>query len=81
MRGQTSAQLAGRVDELNRTREDLEGVLRDLSAASVQNVAFTEETTASMQELQTTFTVISESAGQLQGFADDLQETMSFFRV
>ena len=79
--GQTSAQLAGRVDELNRTREDLEGVLRDLSAASVQNVAFTEETTASMQELQTTFTVISESAGQLQGFADDLQETMSFFRV
>ncbi len=78
--GEASERAACRMEDIRQTREDLEGVIRDLAAAAVQNVAFTEETTASMQELHTTFTVMSESAGQLQVLADDLRETVSFFR-
>ncbi|MCR5674074.1 MAG: cache domain-containing protein, partial [Lachnospiraceae bacterium] len=73
--------LIAQIEGLNDSRMSLTETIQDLAVLSEQNVAFTEETTASMQELHETFTVISESAGQLQLLADDLQETMAFLRV
>ena len=76
-----AAQMQDTLAELERTRDDLTGKIQALYAMSEQSAASTEETTASMQELHSTFTIMSESAGQLQDLADDLKETMSFFRV
>ena len=69
-----------RLTDLSMEQDSLTDTMQDLSVISEQNASFTEETTASMQELHTTFTVISESAEQLQVLADDLRETMAFFR-
>ena len=69
------------LSDLERTRENLTDTIQDLSVMTEQSAASAEETTASMQELHSTFTIMSESAGQLQDLADDLKETMSFFRV
>lgn len=74
-------EMIGQVDGLTERRNDLEEIIQDLAVLSDQNAASTEETTASMQELHETFTVISESAGQLQLLADDLQETVACLRV
>ncbi len=78
---QSMARIADHMGFLDEARLSLSGVMQDLATVTEQNAASTEETTASMQELHNTFTVISASAEQLQGLADDLRETMSFFRI
>ncbi|MCR4584920.1 MAG: methyl-accepting chemotaxis protein [Lachnospiraceae bacterium] len=77
----TSADITGRVAELNEEKNDLMEIISDLSAISEENAASTEETNASMEELNATFTMIGESALKLQTLASDLTDTISYFRV
>ena len=54
-------------------------VITNLSAISEQNAASTQETTASMQELNATINLLAESAGNLTKLSEDLEERISFF--
>ncbi len=70
-----------RVGELNKAREALDAIIEDLSAISEENAASTEETNASMEELNATFSLISQSATDLQDLANQLNDTISYFKI
>ncbi len=70
-----------KVDDLNKARQVLDEIIEDLSAISEENAASTQETNASMEELNATFTLISQSALDLQGMANNLNDTISYFKV
>lgn len=72
--------IAGYVENLNTAKDKLVEIISDLSAISEENAASTEETNASMQELNATFSLITESANKLQKLAEDMTETISFFK-
>ena len=76
----SAVQISDRVQTLNNAKANLVEIIQDLSAISEENAASTEETNASMQELNATFSVINESALQLQQLADDLEDTISYFK-
>ncbi|MCR5179139.1 MAG: hypothetical protein K6C95_09195 [Lachnospiraceae bacterium] len=76
----SAVQISERVQTLNSAKANLVEIIQDLSAISEENAASTEQTNASMQELNATFSVISESAVQLQQLADELEDTISYFR-
>ena len=77
---ESSKQISDRVGALNAAKMSLVEIIQDLSAISEENAASTQETNASMQELSATFSVINESAMQLQALADNLQDTISYFK-
>lgn len=56
-------------------------VISNLSAISEQNAASTQETTASMEELNATISLLAESAGNLEELAIALQNHINFFRI
>ena len=56
-------------------------IIEDLSAISQENAAATEETNASMEELNATFEVINQSAKDLKGYANTLDNTIAFFKL
>jgi methyl-accepting chemotaxis protein len=72
--------IADHVEKLNVAKDKLVEIISDLSAISEENAASTEETNASMQELNATFSIITESAGKLQKLAENMTETMSYFK-
>ena len=76
----SAVQISERVQTLNSAKANLVEIIQDLSAISEENAASTEQTNASMQELNATFSVISESAVQLQSLADELEDTISYFK-
>ena len=43
--------------------------------------AFAEETTASMEELNSTINVMSDTAKDLKNISDDIAEAMTFFKL
>lgn len=55
-------------------------VISNLSAISEENAASTQQTTASMQELNATINLLAESAGNLTGLSEALEEEIKFFR-
>ena len=75
----SAGNIAGRVKELNKAKANLIGIIEDLSAISEENAASTQETNASMEELSSTFEMINESAKDLNGLADGLDATISYF--
>lgn len=56
-------------------------VISNLSAISEENAAATQQTTASMQELNATINLLAESAGNLTGLSDALEEEIKFFKL
>ncbi len=66
--------------QLSSAKDELVEIIDDLSAISEENAASTEETNASMQELNATFHVISHSAEALQALADNMAETINYFK-
>lgn len=60
-------------------RNKVVDVITNLSAISEQNAASTQETTASMQELNATINLLAESAGNLTKLSEDLEKRISFF--
>ena len=69
-----------RIQELNKAKDNLGSIVSDLSAVSQENAASTEETNASMEELNATFSLISESAGGLQRLAEEMAQTIGYFK-
>lgn len=67
--------------ECDYSREAVTNVITNLSALSEENAASTEEAMASMQELDATLNVLADSAEQLKGMADTLEEKIQFFRL
>jgi methyl-accepting chemotaxis protein len=68
------------IKNLESAKESLVEIVENLSAISEENAASTEATSASMCELGNTFSVINESAAQLQILAAELTETISYFK-
>lgn len=56
-------------------------VIANLSAISEQNAASTQETTASMQELNATINLLADAATNLKGLSESLNDEMSFFKL
>lgn len=56
-------------------------VIANLSAISQENAASTQETTASMSELNETIRILAEAAGNLRKLSNDLDEEMKFFKL
>lgn len=72
--------IAEHVEKLDAAKDKLLEIISDLSSISQENAASTEETNASMQELNATFSIITESASKLQELAENMTETMSYFK-
>lgn len=62
-------------------RNKVEDIIINLSSISEQNAASTEETTASMLELNKTIEHLVEAAKQLKDMADSLESDLKFFRI
>ena len=62
-------------------RGKVETVIMSLSAISEQNAASTEETTASMTELNGTIEHLVSASGRLKEMADELEAGLKFFSV
>ncbi len=77
----SAGSIAGHIDQLNAAKEKLIEIISDLSAISEENAASTEETNASMQELNATFSIITESAEKLQVLAENMTDTISYFKT
>lgn len=69
------------MQQLTEAKDQLVGIIADLSAISEENAASAEETNASMEELNATFAIITDSANNLQNLAENMTETISFFQV
>lgn len=75
-----TANISGMIDNLNGAKVALVEIVQDLSAISEENAASSQQTNASMQELNATFSIIDEAAAKLQGFAMDLEDSISYFK-
>ena len=77
---ENSKSIGKMVTNLKSAKETLVDLVENLSAISEENAASTEQTSISMNELDTTFTVINESAAELGVLASDLTETINYFK-
>lgn len=62
-------------------RNKVEEIIINLSAISEENAASTEETTASMMELNRTIEYLVEEANQLKDMANRLESDLKFFQI
>ena len=63
------------------SRVQVVDVIANLSAISEQNAASTQETTASMEELNATINLLADAANNLKGLSESLNDEMSFFKL
>lgn len=56
-------------------------IIQNLSAVSEQNAAATEETSASMQQLDSTMTILADKSEQLGQLADGMNQDLEFFKM
>lgn len=73
--------IRGNADSCDRARAQVVDVISNLSAISQENAASAEETTASMQELNATISMLAEAAGSLKVLSEDLNNEMGFFKM
>lgn len=66
-------------DECNSNKEQIVDAMHSLSEISERNAASTQETSSSMQELNTTVNVLAKSAESLKDVASQLEEELTFF--
>ena len=62
-------------------RNSVVDIIQNLSAISEENAASTEQTTASMQELNATINLLAQSAKNLKDLAEALQKDTEFFQL
>ena len=77
---ENSQSIGNMVTNLKAAKEMLVDLVENLSAISERNATSTEQTSMSMNELDTTFTIINESAAKLGLLASDLIETINYFK-
>ncbi len=73
--------ISNQADECNSERGKVVDVIQNLSAVSEENAASTQETTASMEELNATINLLAEAAGELKSMAQVLEDDVSFFKL
>lgn len=56
-------------------------IISNLSAVSEENAAATEETSASMQQLDSTMTILADKSAQLGKLANEMNEDLEFFKM
>ena len=78
---ESSDSIRQRVEELNQAKNALVEIIQELTSVSEMNAASSEESSASMEQLNATFATISESSDKLRTLARDMDETISYFRV
>ena len=71
----------GEARECDSSRSGVVDIISNLSAISEENAASTEQTTASMQELNATINLLAESARSLKGLAQSMDEATKFFKL
>lgn len=76
-----SSVISSQAEECNRERGKVVDVIQSLSAVSEENAASTQQTTASMQELNATINLLAEAAGELKKVSQSLEENVSFFKL
>lgn len=69
------------VDKLNVNREHIYDSVDSLSSVSEENAASTEQTSASLQEMQINLEKVVTQAGTLRTIAETLEKEVSFFKV
>lgn len=67
--------------ELQRRKDDILGVMSNLSAIAEENAASTEEAAASTQEQSASIQVLAQTSGQLSTLANELDESASRFKL
>ena len=76
-----TSQIKKETEVCDGARNKVETVIMSLSAISQQNAASTEETTASMTELNGTIEQLVSASGRLKEMADELEAGLKFFSV
>lgn len=89
--GEVSTGIQSSLEEIEVIRTDSENcdearikvtdVIQNLSAVSEENAAATEETMASMDELNTTMTVLAEKSDELGALAEKMEADLGFFKL
>lgn len=74
-------QMNAEVKKCDEARRSVVDIIQNLSALSEENAASTEQTTASMQELNQTVANLAEAARKLQDLAVALEGESSFFKL
>ncbi len=67
--------------ECDEARIRVTDVIRNLSAVAEENAASTEQTNASMQELNATISLLADSAKDLKEISIELERDVSFFKI
>ncbi len=78
---ESTEQIHKQATDCNESRNSVIDIIQDLSALSEENAASTQQTTASMEELNATINLLAEEAKELQGLAVNLENDMKFFKV
>ena len=76
-----ASDIKSQTDTCDVARVKVVDVISSLSAISQQNAASTEETAASMQELNATINLLANAAGDLIALSDTLEKEISFFKL
>lgn len=62
-------------------RENVTGVIRELSSVTEQNASATEQTTGTMDSLNEAFGTLAEKADQLELLAEKMKQNLEFFKL
>ncbi|MBR1741157.1 MAG: methyl-accepting chemotaxis protein, partial [Lachnospiraceae bacterium] len=76
-----TSEIKEQTDDCDSARVRVVDVISNLSAISQENAAATQQTTASMQELNATINLLAESAGNLTELSDRLEQEIAFFKL
>ena len=71
----------GQAAQCDEARNSVVDIIQNLSAISEENAASTQQTTASMQELNATINLLAQSAHNLKDLAEALEKDTAFFKL
>ncbi len=74
-------EISQNMDGLNASRETVVDLVSNLSAIAEENAASTQQTSASTSAVRSIVTQMAENAGELQGIAGDLEESVMAFKI
>ncbi len=67
--------------EMGNKKDEIVGIIQNLSAISEENAAGTQEATASIEEQTSSMNEIANSSESLSGLAEDMQKSISKFKM
>ena len=70
-----------KTNTMNERKDELVNIMVELSAISEENAAATQQTNASMEELDATFHIITDNAVKLQSIGEQLRKQISYFKL